>query len=115
MMRVRIVIEGTPKFQVGDEDILFVHDNGKQFCPLVALLHGRYPVKQDGATGRRYVVRGDGTPLLNEQEVSRPLLGFGIVPSKTLAARSPANALDPAEFASRIKAAAAQHTKSTQP
>lgn len=110
-----MVVEGTPKFNVGDEDILFVHANGKQFCPLVALLHGRYPIKQEVNTGRRYVARGDGTPLANEQEVSQPLLAAGSrTRSKAQTAGSTASALTPDDFVARIKAAAVENSKSTR-
>jgi hypothetical protein len=106
-------IDGTPKFQVGDEDILFVHGNGVQFCPLVALMHGRYPVKSEAGTGRKFVTRGDGTPLTNEQEVARPMT----LPDKSSAApvvQPAASALTPADFVSRIKIAKSKSTAANQ-
>src|ERR1035437_6462420 len=40
-------VEGAPHFKVGDEDILFIHGNGQQFTPLVAMEYGRDPVVHD--------------------------------------------------------------------
>ena len=102
-----MTVDGTPKFQVDDEDILFIRGNGVQFCPLVALLHGRYPIKSEAATGRKFVTRGDGTPLTNEQEVARPMmLAETSAPAPTVA---PAGfPLTPADFVSRIKTAKAK-------
>jgi len=37
-------VDGAPKFRVGDEDILFIHGNGRQFSPLVGIMYGRYAV-----------------------------------------------------------------------
>lgn len=69
----RMVVHGSPEFKVGDEDILFVHGNGAQMNPLVALGHGRYPVKRDKQTGRVYITRSNGDPLYNEGETALPL------------------------------------------
>ena len=65
-------VEGAPRFKVGDEDILFIHGNGQQFTPLVAMQYGRYPIKHDAATGAAYVTRANGVPLYGEQEVILP-------------------------------------------
>jgi hypothetical protein len=104
-----MVVEGAPKFKVGDEDILFVHGNGRLFTPLVALMHGRYPIKREAGTGREYVTRSNGAPLVSEQEVLQPMTGSAAAPTtRSLApatAPSSALALSPADFVSRIKAA----------
>ena len=109
-----MTVDGTPKFQVGDEDILFVHGNGVQFCPLVALLHGRYPIKSDASTGRQFMTRGDGSLLADEQDVARPMM----LAEKSSPTPSPVpakSALNPADFVIRIKAAVAKHNASIQP
>jgi hypothetical protein len=93
-------VEGAPKFNVGDEDILFVRGNGKQYTPLVALMHGRYPILHDAATGRAYVAREGRTPLYSEQEVSQPLESA----TQMKAERANTTPLTPEEFISRIKA-----------
>lgn len=99
-----LVVEGAPTFAVGDEDILFVQGNGVNFHPLYAVMHGRYPVKHDAATGRDYVTRNDGVPLADVAEVALPL-GDAAAPAARLQRRfrSPAEALSPAEFAQRIR------------
>ena len=68
-----LVVEGAPKFYVGDEDILFVQGNGRQIFPLVGLMHGRYPIFKDAKTGQEFAVRSNGMPLYSEQDVSLPM------------------------------------------
>lgn len=66
----RMVVSGAPEFVVGDEDILFISGNGKNFTPLTALMHGRYPIARDEATGRGYMMRNNRAPLKSTKEVS---------------------------------------------
>jgi hypothetical protein len=103
-----MTVEGAPKFKVGDEDILFVHGNGQQFTPLVAFMHGRYPIKTDKTTGREYVARSNGSPLFNEQEVDQPMEASA--PSKS-AAGVAAQPLSPADFVARIQNAITQNSR----
>lgn len=109
-----MVIEGAPKFQVGDEDILFVSGNGRKMNPLVALMHGRYPIKRDAA-GREYVARSNGAPLHSEREVSQPISEKMVAPGSSAPAppmaRSAAPALSPADFVARIKATVIQNSR----
>ncbi|MEY2525432.1 MAG: hypothetical protein QOE73_203, partial [Verrucomicrobiota bacterium] len=35
-------VADSPKFKVGDRDIIFVENNGSQFVPLVGIMHGRF-------------------------------------------------------------------------
>lgn len=102
-------VDGAPKFTVGDEDILFIHGNGRQFNPLVALMYGRYPILQEAGTGREYVARANGAPLHSEEEVDKPM----VAPAKNQAnpEAAPAPALSPAAFISRIKSAATQNSQ----
>lgn len=65
-----LVVEGAPKLFVGDENIFFVHGNGRFFSPLVGVMHGLYPIFRDHATGQEYVLRSNGMPLYSEQDVS---------------------------------------------
>ena len=53
-------VTDSPKFKVGDRDIVFVENNGSQFIPLVGIMHGRYRVQQDKATGREVVFTNSG-------------------------------------------------------
>ena len=50
----------TPKFKVGDRDILFVENNGKQFVPLVGIMHGRFRVKQDEVNAPESISKDSG-------------------------------------------------------
>ncbi len=93
-------IIGMPQFQVGDREILFVQGNGRQFCPLVALYHGRYRVLADAVTGRDYVARDSGVPLTAASEVSLPLFDPTRIAAVT---RSPATALAPADFLTLVR------------
>jgi hypothetical protein len=104
-------IDGTPVFHVGDEDILFIRDNGKVFCPLTAVMHGRYPVLKDRATRREYVARSNKVPLTNTDEVALPM-AEGAAAAVLRQAKTPDQALAPAEFTQRIRSAA---TSSTTP
>ncbi len=106
-----MVVDGVPKFKVGDEDILFVHGNGRQFCPVVALKYGRFPIKRDDK-GREYIVRANGVPLMSEQDVIKPMgppVATGSAPVAPPAnGLGAAPALSPADFASRIKSTASR-------
>lgn len=66
-------VEGVPEFAVGDRDVLFVVGNGEQFCPLVAIMHGRYPVIPRPSDGEEIVLRTSGEPLADPADVERPL------------------------------------------
>jgi len=93
-------VAGMPQFSVGATDILFVGPDGARFCPLIAVMHGRYRVLTDAATRRAYVARNDGTPLLSEHDVQLPQTA-----SPVEARLKPASAaLTPAAFEQRIVA-----------
>jgi len=57
-------VTDTPKFKMGDRDILFVEHNGTQFVPLVGIMHGRFHVVLD-ANGRESVAKDSGAPMAN--------------------------------------------------
>ena len=97
-----LVVAGAPRFVVGDEDILFVRGNGKNFYPLYAVMHGRYPVKRDKATGREYVTRSNGVPMEDVAEVATPVVE-GAAAQLQQRSRRVANALSPAEFSQLIR------------
>jgi hypothetical protein len=90
-------VDGMPQFKVGDEDVLFVRGNGHSICPLYGMMHGRYPVRTDAATGQKIVVRADGAPLQNVADVAAPL-------AHGAAAALAHAGLSPASFAQQIKA-----------
>lgn len=68
-----MIIDGVPCFGVGDKDLLFVQGNGKVFCPLVHVGHGRYPIVLSSVTGKSLIARSDGTPLRQTADVARAL------------------------------------------
>ena len=68
-----LLLEGAPKFQVGEENILFVHGNGRMIYPLVGIMHGVYPILRDSKTGTDYVLRSNGMPLYSAGDVSLPM------------------------------------------
>lgn len=98
-----LTVGGMPQFRVGDEDILFVRDNGRSICPLYAMMHGRYIVQKDTETGREYVTRSDGSPLQNTAEIASEIRLAESPPARRRAAAL--SALEPADFVRQIKAA----------
>ena len=58
-----MLVTDTPKFNVGDREILFVEHNFDQFVPLVGISHGRFHVQSDRETGRDIVVNSEGEPV----------------------------------------------------
>ncbi|HUG10873.1 MAG TPA: hypothetical protein VMM36_07655 [Opitutaceae bacterium] len=104
----RMVVSGAPEFVVGDEDILFIRDNGKVFNPLTALMHGRYPIARDKATGRGYMMRNNRAPLKGTREVSGKMdHGAHAAGEHGEAHREPAltEVMSPEDFAAAIRAA----------
>src|SRR5664279_1808123 len=63
-----IEVSDSPKFKVGDRDILFVEHNGNQFVPLVGIMHGRFHVQTDSG-GREIVTKDNGAPLANADKL----------------------------------------------
>lgn len=99
-----LVVQGMPKFTVGDREFVFVQRNGIQFCPLVAMAHGRYRQLRDTATGREYVARDNRLPLTDTAEVALPLTTLPGPVRAAAAATAAAEAFSPAAFESRIAA-----------
>ena len=98
---MEMIVDDAPKFQVGDEDILFVKGNGRMAYPLVGIMHGRYPVKTDAATNRRYIARSNGEPVQSTAEMSQPMAASAGTPQQRQARA--AQALTPEQFISQIK------------
>ena len=98
-----LAIEGAPKFTPGDDAIFFVQGNGKQIYPLVRMMFGLYPVMKEGSTGREYMMRSDGEPLVDVSQVSREMPASS---SSAQLNRQIARAVSPAEFVTKIRAAA---------
>jgi hypothetical protein len=64
-------VTGTPKFNVGDRDILFVENNGSQFVPLVGISYGRFRVQREQTTGHDVVMTNDRKPLSDVSQLGR--------------------------------------------
>lgn len=57
-----VSVTDAPKFAVGDHDLLFVENNGRQFIPLVGIQHGRIRIQKDQA-GNDVLMTGEDQPL----------------------------------------------------
>lgn len=77
-----LVVEGAPRFQVGEENLFFVRGNGRTFHPLMGIMHGLYPILHDFKDGRDYVLRSNGMPLYHETDVSLPMTRLSAVKVK---------------------------------
>jgi len=86
-------VTDTPKFKIGDRDVLFVEHNGEQFVPLVGIGFGRFHVQHDARSGREFMSTGEGEPL---EDVAKLGHAKQIATSDT--------ALSPDQFKSAIKA-----------
>src|ERR1700719_623981 len=64
-------VTDTPKFKVGDREILFVEHNNEQFVPLVDINYGRFHVQHDDQTGRDVVFNGDGELVRDLTQLGR--------------------------------------------
>lgn len=95
-----MTVTGMPKFNPGADEFVFVQKNGVQFCPLVAVMHGRYKVLRDEAAAREFVARDNGAPLTDLAEVELPM---NQLPAQVRAANVP-RALSPAAFEAGIVA-----------
>jgi hypothetical protein len=98
-------VAGMPRFQPGQLEFLFISGNGVRFCPLVGMMHGRYRVLADPATGRDYVARNDGVPLASEHDVQLPQPGNALA----LPFKRPADALTPLAFEQAITGELLRH------
>lgn len=83
-------ISDSPKFSVGDQQILFVKDNGKQFIPLVGIMHGQFKLQKDENTGDKIVLSNEGKAVTN-------LAKLGKEADETVPAKNPANTNSAAE------------------
>lgn len=99
-----MALEGAPRFQVGDTDILFVRGNGRLVSPLTRIMHGRYRIERDVEGDREFVTRGNGEPLTATSEVSRSLhTPPATASSEAWRELQVSRALTPAEFVRQIR------------
>lgn len=67
-------IEGAPTFVAGDDDIVFVEQNGQSFCPLVSAHYGRYRISKD-KSGVERIYLNDGRALTDLNQIARETSG----------------------------------------
>ncbi|NBR09743.1 MAG: hypothetical protein EBT98_08890 [Opitutaceae bacterium] len=99
-----LVIEGAPKFHLGEENILFVQGNGQQIYPLVGIMHGLYVVYKEAQSGQELILRSNGLPLYSEQDVALPLMSWDAVKRANPQARP----MTTAAFTQKIRAVSAR-------
>lgn len=58
-----VQVPDMPTFAVGEQAVLFVRGNGRDYCPLVGVWQGRFRVVDDPARGAKVVVNHDGSVL----------------------------------------------------
>jgi hypothetical protein len=87
-----MLVTDTPKFRVGDNEILFVEHNFDQFVPLVGISHGRFHVQRDQETGRDVLISGEGEAVGDLNKIGREEQSAGA-----------AGAMSPEQFKSAIK------------
>lgn len=97
-----MVVEGAPAFNMGEDDILFVHGNGTQFVPLVAIMYGQFLVMRDTATGQDVVHRSNGSALYDVNDVAQPMT------AATAARSSGPRPLTATQFSEKVRASHAQ-------
>ena len=94
-------VSDQPQFQPGDRDILFVENNGRQICPLVAMMYGRYPLVQDPLDrSSDIVLRSNGEVLQSVTDVARTLHG---TENAAHAMATPVTRMSATEFEARIR------------
>jgi hypothetical protein len=64
-------VTDSPKFKVGDREILFVEHNNEQFIPLVGIDHGHFRVEREEQTGRDIVMNGEGEAVRDLTQLGR--------------------------------------------
>jgi hypothetical protein len=64
-------VTDSPKFKVGEREILFVEHNNEQFVPLVGINHGHFHLQRDEQTGRDIVMNGEGEAVRDLGQLGR--------------------------------------------
>ena len=103
-------VSDTPKFQVGDRDILFVEHNGTQFVPLVGIMHGRFHVKADAERGADVVTKNNGEAVTDLAQLGKEDF-LKDNHATTNAPQTRGASLDAASFKSAIRAKLAAKQK----
>lgn len=74
-------VQGVPKFRPGEHVILFSENNGRQFCPLVGIHHGKLLIERDAKSGSSVLLRHNRQPVTQASDVgsdrSPPIVAAG--------------------------------------
>lgn len=62
-------VNGVPKFIAGERVILFSGNNGREFCPLVGIHHGKLLIERDARSGSDVVLRHNRQAITSATEV----------------------------------------------
>ena len=93
----RFEVSGVPKFRVGDKDVIFADERGRPVSPIVGVMHGRFRVLHDPASGRESMARFNFQPFASISELD---------PSATPARVASSRAMTLGGFADEITKAA---------
>lgn len=99
-----MIVEGAPQFTVGEESVLFIRNNGRQIIPLVAMMHGIYPIRKTADGSAEFVARDNEVPLQNTAEAALPMTS-GEAAQLQRRMTDPARALTPEQFIRKIREA----------
>jgi hypothetical protein len=88
-------VSDSPKFVAGDHDILFVENNGRQFIPLVGIMHGRFHIRHNDQTGADVVLNDRSEPVTDLAKLGKESAGAPSINGP---------ALQPADFKAAIRA-----------
>ena len=101
-------VTDSPKFKVGDRDILFVENNGTQFVPLVGIMHGRFRVQQDQQSGAAVVLTDEGRAVGDLTQLGKDEHGHRTVTDHSAPTNTDAPALSSVAFKAAIQAKLAE-------
>ncbi len=102
-------VSDSPKFKIGDRDVLFVEHNGTQFIPLVGIMHGRFRVQKDTLSGAEVVLNDEGKALTDVTQLGKGDEHTALAAKNSSTANAPAaSAMNAADFKAAIRAKLAQ-------
>jgi hypothetical protein len=105
-------ISDSPKFKVGDRNILFVENNGTQFIPLVGIMYGRFNLRQDQQRGADVVLTHEGQPLADVESLGKDEHGHRHVTDHSVVTKAGnLPALSAADFKAAIRAKLSEQTR----
>lgn len=94
-------VADAPVFRVGERELLFVRNNGRQFIPLVGIMHGQYRVDDADRMSDHA-----GHPLVRVEDIGAPETLDTALRRRAMTAANPGAsvALSRAEFEAKITA-----------